>query len=80
MIGVDCPRFFTALPMKLVAEYLEDAAKFQAMADKEKNPELKAALEKQVAAYQKLAIERAKKLGIPPPELPPKSNQNSQQS
>ena len=66
--------------MKMVAEYLEDAAKFRAMADDEKNPELKAALENQATAYQKLAIERAKKLGIPTPELPPKSNRNSQQS
>jgi hypothetical protein len=66
--------------MKLVSEYLKDAAKFRAMANSEENPELKTALENQAAAYQKLAIERAKKLGIPPPELPPKSNRNTHQS
>jgi hypothetical protein len=37
------------------------------MADEENNPDLKAALEKQAEAYKKLAIERAKKLGIEPP-------------
>jgi hypothetical protein len=56
--------------MKLIAEYLENAIKFQAMAESEKkNPELKIALEKQAAAYRKLAIDRAKKLGLPQPEI-----------
>jgi len=55
--------------MKMIAEYLETASKFQKMADDEKNnPKLKTALEKQAAAYQKLALARAKKLGcVPPP-------------
>ena len=64
--------------MKTIAEYLADAIKFQAMADNEKNPELKAALENQAAAYRKLAIDRATKLGIRPPELPPQPNRNDQ--
>jgi hypothetical protein len=63
--------------MKTIAEYLADAIKFQAMADNEKNPELKAALENQAASYRKLAIDRAKKLGIRSPELPPQSNSNA---
>jgi hypothetical protein len=63
--------------MKTIAEYLADAIKFQAMADNEKNPELKASLENQAAAYRKLAIDRATKLGIRPPELPPQSNRNT---
>jgi hypothetical protein len=42
-----------------------------------KNPELKAALENQAAAYRKLAIDRATKLGNRPPELPPQSNRNT---
>jgi hypothetical protein len=55
--------------MKLIAEYLETAIKFQAMADNEKkNSELKTALEKQAEAYRKLA-DRAKQLGLPPPEI-----------
>ena len=63
--------------MKTIAEYLEDAVKFQAMADNEKNPELKVALEKQSAAYRKLAIDRAKKLDTRPSELPPQPNRNA---
>jgi hypothetical protein len=43
--------------MKMIADYLENAIKFQRMADDEKNnPKLKTALEKQAAAYQKLAL------------------------
>lgn len=64
--------------MKTIAEYLADAIKFQAMADNEKNPRLKVALEKQAAAYRKLAIDQATKLGIRPPELPSQPNRNDQ--
>jgi hypothetical protein len=54
--------------MKMIAEYLETAIKFQRMAEDEKNnPKLKASLEKQAAAYRKLALARAKKLGVVPP-------------
>jgi hypothetical protein len=56
--------------MKLVAEYLADAIKFAQLADEEKNPDVKAALKKQAAAYRKLAFERAKKMGLPPPGIP----------
>jgi hypothetical protein len=42
------------------------------MAADEKNPELKADLEMQAAAYRKLAAERANKLGSQPPPPRPK--------
>ena len=60
--------------MKLITEYLEDAAKFQRMASQQKDPKLKAALEKQSAAYWKLAEARAKALGVELPDKPPQSN------
>ena len=56
--------------MKLVAEYVAEALKFEQLAATEKNPEFRAQLEKQAAAYRKLAAERAKKLDMPPPEKP----------
>lgn len=56
--------------MKMIAEYLENAFKFERMAAEETDPKLKANLEKQAVAYRKLASERAQKLGLEPP--PPK--------
>jgi hypothetical protein len=53
--------------MKMIAEYLENALKFERMAAEEKNLELKTALEKQAISYRKLAADRASKLGLPPP-------------
>ena len=38
--------------MKMLAEYLEKAVEFEAMAAREKDPKLKADLEKQAAAYR----------------------------
>jgi hypothetical protein len=58
--------------VKMIAEYLEHALQFERMAADEKNPELKADLEKQAAAYRKLAAERANKLGLQPPPPRPK--------
>ena len=54
--------------MKLIAEYLEHALQFERFADLEDNPELKAELQKQAAAYRNLAVDRSKKLGL---NLPP---------
>jgi hypothetical protein len=51
----------------MIAEYLENALKFERMAAEEKNLELKTALEKQAISYRKLAADRASKLGLPPP-------------
>jgi hypothetical protein len=56
--------------MKLVTEYLADAVKFERLAAAEQNARLKAQLEKQAAAYRKLAKERAEKLGLPLPPDP----------
>jgi hypothetical protein len=53
--------------MKLVTEYLVDAAKFDEWARLERNPEVREKLEKQAAAYRDLAAKRAKKLGVPLP-------------
>ena len=54
--------------MKMLAEYLEKAEEFERMAALEKDAKLKAELEKQAAAYRKLAVKRAKEynLGLPP--------------
>ena len=56
--------------MKFVAEYLVDAAKFERLAEAERNEEVKALLRSQAAAYRKLAIERAQAHGLPVPDLP----------
>ncbi len=56
--------------MKLIYEYIADAVKFEHLAADEQRPEIKEQFEKQAAAYRKLAQDRAKKLGIPPPEKP----------
>jgi predicted ATPase with chaperone activity len=53
--------------VELIAEYLERALKFERFADLEDNPQRKADLQKQAAAYRKLAVDRSKKLGITPP-------------
>jgi hypothetical protein len=53
--------------VKMIAEYPEHALQFERMAADDKNPELRTDLEKQAAAYRKLAAERANKLGLQPP-------------
>jgi hypothetical protein len=45
--------------VKLVAEYLDRAHEFERLAADESNPKLKEDLEKQAAAYRKLAEKRA---------------------
>jgi hypothetical protein len=50
--------------MKMIAEYLEHALNFERMAAEEKDPEVKAAFEKQAATYRKLAADRAKKYDL----------------
>ncbi len=54
--------------MKWIAEYLENALKFEQLAALERNAEVRAKLETQAASYRKLAEDRAKQLGVPPPE------------
>ena len=50
--------------MKLIAEYLDIAIKFERLAAVEPPSKLKKSFEKQAAAYRKLAAKRARKLGI----------------
>ncbi len=54
--------------MKWIAEYIEHAIRFEHLAALERNPEVRAKLEKQAVAYRKLAEDRAKQIGVPPPE------------
>jgi hypothetical protein len=50
--------------MKLIAEYLDIAIKFESLAAEEPPSKLKESFENQAAAYRKLAAKRARKLGI----------------
>ena len=50
--------------MKLIAEYLDIAIKFECLAAVEPPSKLKKSFERQAAAYRKLAAKRARKLGI----------------
>jgi hypothetical protein len=68
-IGGSCERGLAT--MKMIAEHPENAAKFKRMAAQESDPKLKADLEKQAAAYRKLAADRATKQGY---KTPPNSN------
>jgi adenosine deaminase len=54
--------------MKLVAEYLADALKFEQLAAQEKDADLKLSLLQQAAAYRKLAEKRAKDLAKSVPD------------
>jgi len=56
--------------MKLVTEYLLDAIKFERMADDADDTAVKAEFKKQAEAYRRLAIKRAKELGMPAPDIP----------
>jgi hypothetical protein len=56
--------------MKLVTEYLADAAKFERLAAAESDPAVRAQLVQQAVAYRKLAKDRATKLGLPLPADP----------
>ncbi len=58
--------------MKLVTEYLGDAANFEQLAAQESDPAKKEQLLQQAAAYHRLAVKRAKALGLP---IPPKPTQ-----
>ena len=53
--------------MKMLAEYLDTAIKFEQMAAAEKDPKLKAELERQAASYRRLAEKRAKEYGLKMP-------------
>jgi ABC-type Zn uptake system ZnuABC Zn-binding protein ZnuA len=53
--------------MKMLAEYLDTAMKFERMAAVENDPKLKAEFEKQAAAYRKLVEKRATEYGLKTP-------------
>jgi hypothetical protein len=56
--------------MKLITEYLEDAARFERMAAEERDPKVKAMLVAQATAYYKLAVKRAEEQGVRLPKRP----------
>ena len=51
--------------MRLVTEYLAEAAKFERMAADAISDDARKALKNQAEAYRKLAIKRAKESGFP---------------
>jgi hypothetical protein len=51
--------------MDLVLKYLENAARLRNLAAGEKDPKLRADLEKQSQAYRKLAARRAQERNLP---------------
>ena len=52
----------------MLAAYSEHAMEFERMAATEKDPQVRAQLEKQAKEYRNLAIARAKRLGMDLPE------------
>jgi len=54
--------------MRMIAQYLEHAIRFEQMAEEATDPKFKDSLLQQAAAYRKLAEQRAKKLNIPLPK------------
>jgi len=54
--------------MDLVLRYLENAVRLSSLAASEKDPKLRADLEKQAQAYRKLATQRAKERNLPLPD------------
>ena len=56
--------------MKLFEEYVAHALAFDRLAAEQSDPEIRAELAQEAAAYRKLAVERAAKFGLPSPSLP----------
>jgi len=56
--------------VKLIAEYLEQAVRFERMAAEATDPKLKNSLQEQALAYRKLAQKRAAEIDLPPVNLP----------
>lgn len=59
--------------MRMIAEYLEHAIRFEQMAEEAIDPKFKETLLQQAIAYRKLAEQRAKKFNISLPKQPPQS-------
>lgn len=60
--------------MRMIAEYLEHAIRFEQMAEQATDPKFKDSLLQQATAYRKLAEQRAKKLNIAVPTQPAQSD------
>ena len=60
--------------VRMIAEYLEHAIRFEQMAEEATDLKFKDSLLQQAAAYRKLAEQRAKKLNIPLPKQPAQSD------
>lgn len=60
--------------MRMIAEYLEHAIRFEQMAEQATDAKFKAGLLQQAAAYRKLAQERAKQLNVAIPKAPPNTS------
>jgi len=60
--------------MKMVAEYLEQAHRFERMSAAETEAETKKQFKTQAEAYYKLAVKRATALHLPTPEKPAPSS------
>jgi hypothetical protein len=58
------------MSLDLLTQYIDHALTFERMADAEPNRGLKADLERQASAYRRLAAQRARRLGLPPPSEP----------
>jgi hypothetical protein len=55
--------------MRLVAEYLEQARHFESIAAQEHYLPLRRGFERQADAYRRLAVVKAKQLGMPLPTI-----------
>ena len=60
--------------LRMIAEYLEHAIRFEQMAEEATDPKFREGLLQQAAAYRKLAEQRAMKLNIPVPKSPAQSD------
>jgi hypothetical protein len=56
--------------MKHLGEFLDNAVKFERMAEEATDPVLKGAMEEQARAYRRMAAKRAEQLGMPAPSSP----------
>jgi len=56
--------------MKLLTEYLERALQLESLAADEANLKFREDLLKQAKAYRRIAAERARQYGLPPPSPP----------
>jgi hypothetical protein len=57
--------------LKLLEEYVVHALAFDRLAAEQSDLKIRAEFAREAAAYRKLAVERAAKLGLPSPSPPP---------